>query len=150
ASYLTDDERRNLRVFHGVWQDDDLSTPQRRATAALIRGAFDDAALSDASVAIEDRAEAMSLRGELSECLTLLGDTGTPRAVRIRAEPLEGLGRADEAAKAIEPLVADLKAQKLTTAPDLVEGVRALMIRSRVRPQDEPAGGDFQRMNQQL
>src|SRR4051812_23451977 len=38
ASYLTDDERRDLRVFHGVWREDDLNTPQRRAAASLIRG----------------------------------------------------------------------------------------------------------------
>lgn len=147
ASYLTDDERRDLRIFHGVWNEDDLNTPQRRATAALIRGAFDDPSLADPNVAIEDRAEAMRVRGEFAEAIDLLGPADSVRAERMRAECYEGLGRADEAAKALEPLVAKLKAQELTTAADLVEGVRGLMIRARVRPQEEPAGGDFGRMN---
>src|SRR3954468_2086675 len=56
ASYLTDDERRDLRIFHGVWREDDLNTPQRRAAASLIRGVYDDPAFADPSVAVEDRA----------------------------------------------------------------------------------------------
>src|SRR4051812_20703980 len=47
APYLTAEERKNLRVFHGVWQEGDLDTPQRRASAALIRGAYDDPSLQD-------------------------------------------------------------------------------------------------------
>src|SRR3954468_3040454 len=148
APYLTDDERRDLRVFHGVWREDDLNTPQRRASAALIRGALDDAALGDAAaVAAEDRAEGQLLAGELESCLAMLGDSGSLRAIRIRAEALEGLGRTDEAAKALEPLVEKLTNEQLTLAAELVEGGRALMIRARIRPQEEPAGGDFKRMN---
>ena len=36
-AYLTPDEVRDLRVFHGLWDVSDLDTPQRAATAALIR-----------------------------------------------------------------------------------------------------------------
>jgi tetratricopeptide (TPR) repeat protein len=149
AQYLSEDERKSLRIFHGVSNDTDLDTPTRRAGAALIRGTFDDPVLADAAVPIEDRAEAAMMRGDLESSLTLLGDSTSLRAVRIRAQCLEGLGRADDAAKTLEPLIATLKSQP-ARAPDLVEGVRALIIRSRVHPQDEPAGGDFQRMESLL
>src|SRR5689334_947554 len=43
AEFLTEEEKRDRRIFHGQWQEDDLNTPQRKATAALIRGAYDDA-----------------------------------------------------------------------------------------------------------
>ncbi len=150
AAYLTDDERKDLRVFHGVWQDGDLDTPQRRARAALIRGLLDDPSLSDSSIAAEDRAEAALLRGELDEAVALTGTADSARAIRIRAEALEGLGKADAAAAAIEPLVERLKAQQVATPEELVESVRALILRSRVRPQEEPAGGDFKRMESLL
>lgn len=150
ATYLSDSERKDLRVFHGVWEDGDLDTPQRRATAALIRGAYDDASLSDPAVAVEDRAEALMLRGELEEAVRLAATAESPRAIRIRAQSLEGLGKADEAGRVLQPLVDRLKGQGLKTPQDLVEGVRGLIIRSRVLPQQEPAGGDFQRMEDYL
>ncbi len=150
AAYLTDEERKDLRVFHGVWRDGDLDTPQRRAGAALNRGILDDPALSDAAVAVEDRAEAALLRGDLDQSVQLLAGADSARAVRIRAQALEGLGKTDAAAAAIEPLVERLKSSKATTPQEVVEGVRALIIRSRVRPQEEPAGGDFKRMESLL
>ncbi|MEX2219284.1 MAG: tetratricopeptide repeat protein [Phycisphaerales bacterium] len=147
APYLNEEERRDLRVFHGVWREGDLDTPQRRATAALIRGAYDDPALMDEAVAAEDRAEGMLLRGELEECLALLGGADSARALRIRGLALESLGKGDEAAAVVAPLVERLRAQQVTTAPEMVEAVRALMLLARTRPQEQPAGGDFQRMN---
>ena len=146
ATYLTDDERKDLRVFHGVWKDGDLDTPQRRARAALIRGTPDDPSLSDPAVAPEDRADAALARGDLDDAIKLAGDSDSARAIRIRAEALEGLGKTDAAAAAIEPLVERLKSKQVTTPEELVESVRALILRSRVRPQEEPAGGDFRQM----
>src|SRR5262245_160407 len=31
AEYLTEDERKDRRLFHGVWEDGDLDTPARTA-----------------------------------------------------------------------------------------------------------------------
>lgn len=145
AEFLTEEEKRDRRIFHGQWKEDDLNTPQRKATAALIRGAYDDASLSDATVAVEDRAEAMLLRGDLQLAVDSLNDAKTVRAARIRAQALEGLGKLEEAGKAVDVAVAALDMKGATPA-DLVEGVRGLMIRARVLPQKEPAGGDYQRM----
>jgi len=35
AEWLTDQERKDLRVFHGVWDDRDIDSPTRRASVAL-------------------------------------------------------------------------------------------------------------------
>jgi len=35
AEWLSDDERRDLRVRHGLWEEGDLDSPARRARAAL-------------------------------------------------------------------------------------------------------------------
>jgi cellulose synthase operon protein C len=144
AAYLSEEERKDLRIFHGLWQQGDLDTPQRRAAAALIRGAYGDESLGDPAVAAVDRAEAMLRRGELNEAIALIEGDAALRAIRIRAEALEGLGRAKEAGAALEPLVA--RVEEARTPEDLVEAVRGLVIRARVLPQDEPAGGDFRRM----
>lgn len=146
AEFLTDDERKDLRIFHGVWKESDLDTPQRRARAELIRGGYRDAAFDDTSVSAEDRAEALLFRGELDEALALLESEKSVRAARVRAAALEGLGKAEEAGRALEPLVARMREPDVTPA-ELVEGVRGLIIRARVLPQKEPAGGDFNRMH---
>ncbi len=35
AAWLTDEERGALRLFHGVWDDRDLNSPQAQAAVAL-------------------------------------------------------------------------------------------------------------------
>ena len=121
ATYLTDDERKDLRIFHGVWKEGDLDTPQRRARAALIRGLLDDPSLSDPAVSPEDRAEGALLRGDLDQAVQLVGEADSARSIRIRAQALEGLGKFDAAAAAIEPLVERLKTHQVSTPEELVE-----------------------------
>jgi tetratricopeptide (TPR) repeat protein len=142
AEYLSAAEKQDLRVFHGVWRDADLDTPQRRATAALIRGALSDPSLRDPTVAAEDRAEAAALRGELDAALTILQHVDSIRAERIRAEALEGLGRGDDAAKALAGIEQHVAQSR--SAAEVTEAARALVIRARVAPQQAAEGGDFQ------
>lgn len=143
APYLTEEERRELRIFHGGWTPEDLDTPSRRARAALMVGALTDPSLRDASVPAEDRAEGMLLRGELAEAVSLLEGLTTLRAMRIRGEALEGLGRFEEAGAVLEPLAEQLRRERLESASDLVEGARGLMIRARVVGQEGERGQDF-------
>lgn len=145
--YLSEEEKRDLRVFHGVAETADLDTPARRARWALVRGAWGDASLSDPGAAVEDRAEGQWRRGELAEALATLEGVTSVRGVRLRAAVLESLGRRDEAAKALANLP---KLDDKTTASDAVELGRALVILSRVAPQTQPAGGDFQQINRLL
>ena len=150
APYLTAAERADLRVFHGVALPDDLADPSRRAQDALVRGRLDNPALSDEAVAPELRAEAMLRRGELIEALDLLADLDSVRAVRLRAETLERVGRFDDAAKALAPLVDRLKHEQLTSAADLTDAVLALNVRLRVQGQEQAQGGDFRTLMQLL
>lgn len=143
AEHLSEDERRELRLFHGVWLPSDAQSPAARASIALTCGILDDHSLHDPDVPAEDRAEGMLLRGELEEAIAALDGIDSMRAIRLRAAALEALGRFAEAAEAVEPAAQRLASARLGTAPDLVEGARALMIRARVRGQDLESGGDF-------
>jgi hypothetical protein len=146
APYLTAEERKDLRVFHGVWMEGDLDTPQRKAAAALIRGTYDDPVFKDGSVAAEDRAEAAARRGEYEGAIGLVKDKDSARAIRLRVESLAGLGKADGAVAASEPLLARLGSGELTRPEDVHEAVLAMIIRSRLHEQSRERGGDFKAM----
>ena len=135
APYLTEAERGAMRVFHGVWEPGDLVDPWHRAEAAMIAGVWDDASFLEESVPADRRAEALLSRGELRAAIELLNQIETPslRAMRLRAEALEQLGEFRAADDAVAPVVALLTTGAEAGAADLVEGVRAMRVRSRVR-----------------
>ncbi len=143
ADWLTDEERRDLRIFHGVWQDNDLDTPARRAAAAILQWRFDDQSLDDAEAPAELRAEAMVRAGELQLALAALENSETMAASRLRAEAREMLGDLVAADRAIDEPVELLLTRRLDDAAALTEGVRALVVRSRIHGQ--PAR-DYQTM----
>jgi hypothetical protein len=82
AQWLTDDERQSLRIYHGVWDDRDLTTPARRAAVALNAWDFAAPSLLDPSVPVEIRAEAKLLAGDLQEALALLEGARSNQAAR--------------------------------------------------------------------
>src|SRR5690606_2619390 len=140
APYLTEDERADLRVFHGMWTDADLADVRRRAKAALLVGVWDDASLLDERADPEDRAEAAMQRGAFDEALATLTGVTSLRGARLRSESLEALGRTREADVAIDPVVSALTRSRQTDAAELVEG--ALAMQTRARLQGRPAA-DF-------
>jgi len=135
AEWLTPDERKDLRVFHGVWDEGDLDTIERRAMAALRTWALLDPVLVDLAAPVELRAEAALRRGEIDDALALLEGASSMHATRLRAEALETLGRFDEADRSIDEPVGLLLTRRLEDAGSLTEGVRSLIIRSRIRGQ---------------
>lgn len=143
AEWLTGDERRDMRIFHGVWDERDLDTPQRRAIVALNAWNFDDPSLSDEGSAPEIRAEARLRSGEPAEALAILEGAASSRAARIRAESLEMLGQAKGADEAVDEPVERMLAQGVDDAAELTEAVRAMFVRARL--QGQPAR-DFQSM----
>lgn len=140
APYLSDDERADLRVFHGMWTERDIADPRRRAKAALMMAVWDDASLLDDGADAEDRAEAAMQRGEYGSALEVLAGVTSLRGARLRAESLEALGRAREADVAIDPVVSALTRNQTDDAAELHEGALALRVRARL--EGRPAG-DF-------
>ena len=130
--YLTPDERADRRVFHGIWLDSDLTTPERTANAALMVERYDHPVFDDPATPPVLRAEACFRRGDLTEGLDLLQGENSIHAQRLRAQILEGLGRFDEATKAIEALVKTMGPDQMTSAENATELARALIIRARL------------------
>jgi tetratricopeptide (TPR) repeat protein len=150
ASYLTDEDRRDLRVEYGVWEEGDLDTPARRARAALIAGAFSSSVLDDPAAPVLDRAEAMLRRGLPERALELLGEPSTLRAARMRAEALFDLGRFDEADAAIQPVVDRLVSARVEDPAELADGVTALMLRATMQGSQKARGGDYRTLTRIL
>ncbi len=167
AAFLTDEQRRALRLEHGAWTAEDLRTPADRAAAALIAGAVHDAAVfAAAGVHPLDRAEAALRRGDAAGVLAVLDGLGQfgaepgganandaaraaafpLRAARLRAEALWDLGRLAEAASAADEAMALLAARRVDDAREIAEGVRALVIRARTAGPALEGGGDYEIM----
>lgn len=141
--YLSEEERAAKRVFHGLWTETDLETPRLRAQAALMAGVYDDRSFSEAAADPADRAEAAFRRGEPERTLGLIEGVDSPRAVRLRAEALEMLGRYEEAKAAVAPLVRELLTKPATDPAKLVEGVLAMNVKARLEGRP---GRDYQNM----
>lgn len=153
AEYLTPDEAKDKRIFFGRYSAADLDTPARTARAALVRGAFDDPAFDAAEVDPLDRAEALVMRGDLAAGLDLLKNQTSVRAVRLRALALERQGRYADAAQEADAVIARLTRKTLTEAPDVVDAVRILAQRTRLKgPLNAGKDGaaDYQWMMQAL
>ncbi|MEO0631368.1 MAG: hypothetical protein AAFY46_11705, partial [Planctomycetota bacterium] len=144
APYTTPEEAAALRVFHGHWTADDLASVPHAAANALVRGAFDHAALFDDDVDARVRAEAAIHRGELESALGLLAGDASYRAVRLRVEALELLGRHEEALAATEVAVDRLVRETTESAAELTDGVLTLMARARLAGPERADGTDFQ------
>ena len=157
AEYLTDDERAELRVFHGVWLGSDLDDPNRRARAALVAGVWDDPSLDDAGVDPLVRADAARLRGDVRDAIVMLDGIDSIAAHRIRAQAYDALGETDKAEREIDAISDSLLRFKAGSASDLVDGVEAFIVRANIqgRPAQDyrlmmqllsKARGDFDRL----
>ncbi len=144
AEYLTLEERRDLRVYHGVWMPDDLDTPARRARAALMVGAIGHDSLGDDALLL-DRAEGMVERGELEEAAQLLAGDGSVRGLRLRADAFAGLGRLGEADEVLGSLVTRMAGEVLG-AEELVDGVRGLLLRMQIRGSLRAGGTEYRQV----
>lgn len=141
AAYLSEDERKDLRVRHGIWEPSDLDTPGRRARAAAICGRFHDAVFDDASVPAEDRAEGLLGRGDAQAALNALGAATSLRAARQRAQALWDLGRLDDARESLQQTRQTLIDRPLDNAGEIAEAVRAMVILSRLSGDDAAEPG---------
>lgn len=127
-TYLTPEERRAIRVRHGLWTDEDLADPRAQARAAVVLGRWTDVALQNPASDPLDRAEGAIRVGKPADALPLLAAAESPRARRLRAEALMDLGRADEAREALLPLVSEGAAE----AGDVADAARGLVMLARL------------------
>ena len=135
APWLSEAERRALRVFHGVWDDRDLEAPILQAMVALNAWRFDHPSLTDESVPLEVQAEARLRRGDLDEAIALLEKTDSIRAARIRADAFDALGDQNRARTAAEAPLRQLQRGTLDDPADLTDAVRAMFVRARIEGQ---------------
>ncbi|MGH7244470.1 MAG: peptidase MA family metallohydrolase [Phycisphaerales bacterium] len=151
--YLTDAERADIRVRHGIWTDQDLTDVARRARAAITRGAWDDPALADAKADALDRAEALILRGQSADAMQILGalegKAQTLRALRLTAQAHAARGEKDAAVKTLAQLEQRVIKERQNSAWELVEGVRGLHLKSQIEGPSKGAQ-DFQSMMSML
>lgn len=144
GAFLTPDEAKNLRIFHGLAEDADLDTPARIAADALLRSRFSDPVFADESVPALDRAQALLARGDAPAALALTGDLDSLRAVSIRVRALHDLGRADEAVKAAAPALALVSRGRAEHPLDAAWAVEAASIIAHIKP--EEGGSDYRAM----
>ena len=136
ATWLTDEERSVMRVFHGLWQDDDFQTPDARAILARMRLTPDAAAFDDPDARPEWAAETLLFAGETEKVRERLGELETPWATRLRGESLAADGDTDGALKVLLPLAAADPAQWSEDPRASVEQARARLIAARLRGSD--------------
>ncbi|MFG0257984.1 MAG: peptidase MA family metallohydrolase [Phycisphaerales bacterium JB043] len=143
AEFLTPEERRDLRVFHSVWEDEDLDDPMSLARAALLVGAWDHPIFADRQIDPLLRGEALISRGDVEQGLGILGDDDSLRAMRLRVEAYWDRGRYDELVGETDRLLEMLRGGRFDSASDVVDSVRMLQLRARVAG---ATGDTFQRM----
>lgn len=136
AAYLTPEERKDRRVFHGVWDERDLDSPARRAMAALESWRLDDDALTSPSAPLDLRARALLRRGRANEAIELLEGADGVVAASLRAQAMELSGRREPALLAAAAASAALD-DPAATPEQLVAGVEALAVIARL--EDQPA-----------
>ncbi len=140
ANYLSEDALAELRVFHGIWQDNDLKgSPERTAIAARIQYDITNEVFNDQSVSLTIRAEALILKGQFQDSITLIKqalDSNvaiTPKLIRLQAEAYDALGQFDDANNVIDSISTMLSQGDLTTAEDKTEAGKCLIIRAKLR-----------------
>lgn len=156
--YLTDEERADLRVRHGVWTAEDVSLPEelaqatpaqlaRAAEAALLSGDVRHKALLDERTPALLRARGMLLRGEPGDALRVLGDgeegAGERAQVRlVRARALLDVGKREEARVLLAEAEAELAKGGVSaggageggSARELAAMVESCVLLSRLQP----------------
>ena len=95
--WLKPDERRDMRIRHGQWSDDDLNSVARKAEVALRAWKLQDASLESPDAPVAIRAQALLWRGQAAQALSLLAGCEESECALMRADALVLLGKIDDA-----------------------------------------------------
>lgn len=151
AEYLTDEERAELAVVHGLWTEQTLKDPVLAARVALVVGAYDDPALLSNEADVIDRADAAQMRGEATLALELLdapSEEHTLRRLTLRARAKATLGDTAGAVEELEQLERTLADRTINDATELAFGVRGLMHLYRLRAIEDNAETVYNQLNE--
>ncbi len=131
APYLSESERVELRLFHGLWTPVDMADAHAEAKAALLAGDLTNPSLNSDEADPLDRAEGLIRRGQIRDGLEVIESNDSMRALRLRAQAREWLGDLDAVRTVADTAAARLAQQQAESAEELTEGVRILAIRAR-------------------
>ncbi|MBL4697288.1 MAG: hypothetical protein JKX70_00495, partial [Phycisphaerales bacterium] len=136
AEFLTDEERAELRVEHGLWTETDLDNPIYAARAALAVGVYDHPSLSHPEADRFDRALAVLKVGQPQLALDLIdlpiGRLTIPELF-VHAQALEMLGHPNAAIATLEDIETKMSESTITDADELAYAVEGLMQLTRLR-----------------
>jgi cellulose synthase operon protein C len=147
AEYLTSEERSDLRVRHGLYDDLDLASARRRAIVALERGQLRDAVFEEGAaeapgdgVPASIRVEALARIGNDGAVLRATEAADSLALLALRAASLARLGRGPEAlAIAQSPAVRTALVQS-TSVEEVLAAVQLGDLRIRL---DATAAGEY-------
>ncbi|MFM1804514.1 MAG: hypothetical protein RL136_1393 [Planctomycetota bacterium] len=143
APFLRPDERKDFRVAHGLYDDLDLDTPERRARVALERWQLDDPVFADASVPAVLANEALLRLGRFDRVLERTADATTLTLRAQRAHALAALGRGADALELIRDAGAGEALAQANDVEELLAAVDLVALRIRL---DASAAGEYPKM----
>ena len=147
AEFLTDDERLNLRVKHGVWSHDDLINRDHAAQAALDAGAYDHPYLLDPNTDPLLLADAAITRGDPRRAIGFINSIDeplNPQGLALLAQAHETLGQLDEALDALTKLETILLTTKITDADQIAWGAQGMLDLLRLRGPQADARAEYE------
>lgn len=136
AEFLTDEERVELRVDHGLWTQADLENPIYAARAALAVGVYDHPWLSHPDADRFDRAIAALKQGQPQLALDLIDlpiGRLTISELFIHAQALEMLGHQSAAIATLVDIETKMAESIISDPDELAYGVEGLMQLTRLR-----------------
>ncbi len=153
AEFLTEDERLNLRIKHGVWTHADLIDRDHAAQAALDAGAYDHPFLLDPNTDPNLLAEAALMRGDPRRATGFLNATTEPRSPQtlvLLAQSHEMLGQHDEALEVLTKLETLLTTTKIDDADQIAWGAEGMLDLLRLRGPQADARTEYQSITRLL
>ncbi|MDA1008646.1 MAG: tetratricopeptide repeat protein [Planctomycetota bacterium] len=134
APFLTVEERRAMRVAHGLWEQGDLGSVNDRALASTLMWNFDERIDPGALPQLQARAHVQ--RGEANEAIAVLADRSDVESCQLRAQALLSLGQHAAAADAARACIDSMKSNASPSRETIASVAEALLVLERVEPLD--------------
>ncbi|MFK7759163.1 MAG: tetratricopeptide repeat protein [Phycisphaerales bacterium] len=154
ASFLTQQERDQLRVIHGQWTPQDLANPEfvsaHAPDIALDLGDLNNPLFDNEETLVIKRAWAHFGRGNYESALELIEEIQeqTIESQYLKASLLELAGQFEGAIRELESIETKLTQSQLTDINDLAYGSEALIKLTQLRSPAVSARADYDAINE--